>query len=74
MGNHAHLRYNAKKKEWRGHQGWDLAAPVGTPAFAVADGFVVWTLDQGDYGKQLLLQFGTDVQSSSQSCFAFYDK
>jgi murein DD-endopeptidase MepM/ murein hydrolase activator NlpD len=48
-------------------KGWDLYAPVGTPAYAVADGIVVWTRDQGDYGKQLLLQFNRDGSSTSST-------
>src|ERR1700744_4427607 len=57
------------------HQGWDLYAPVGTPAYAVADGIVVWTRDQGDYGKQLLLQFNKDgslTSSTEGTLYAFY--
>lgn len=56
-------------------QGWDLYAPAGTPAYAVADGIVVWTRDQGDYGKQLLLQLNRDGSSTGSSdgmLYAFY--
>jgi murein DD-endopeptidase MepM/ murein hydrolase activator NlpD len=70
----AHLRWNPQAQDWRGHQGWDLYATTGTSAFAVADGYVVWTRDQGDFGKQVLLQFNKDgsAQSSSDSIYAFY--
>lgn len=42
----------------RVHQGWDFAAQVGTPCFAVADGKVVTVRDEGDYGKQVTLDIG----------------
>jgi murein DD-endopeptidase MepM/ murein hydrolase activator NlpD len=56
------------------HQGWDLYAPVGTPAYAVGDGIIVWARDQGDYGKQLLLQLSRDGSSTSSdgTLYAFY--
>lgn len=63
-------------KRW--HQGWDLYAPVGTPAFAISDGMVVWTRDTGneDFGLQLLLQFNLDgslgFHSSKSTRYAFY--
>jgi murein DD-endopeptidase MepM/ murein hydrolase activator NlpD len=73
----AHLRYDSKHEVWRGHQGWDLVAEVGTPAFAIADGYIAWTRDIGDLGKQLLLQFDNGLQSTKYQCsnttlFAFY--
>lgn len=40
------------------HQGWDLAAPIGTPVFAVAEGEIIATTDDtGDYGKSLTIAF-----------------
>jgi murein DD-endopeptidase MepM/ murein hydrolase activator NlpD len=57
------------------HQGWDLYAPQGTPAYAVADGIVVWTRNHGDYGMQLLLQFnreGSLTSSPDSTLYAFY--
>jgi hypothetical protein len=42
----------------RPHQGWDLAAEVGTPCYAVADGEVtdVDPEGRGDYGRTLTLR------------------
>jgi murein DD-endopeptidase MepM/ murein hydrolase activator NlpD len=63
-------------KRW--HQGWDLYASVGTPAFAIADGMVVWTRDTGgdDFGLQLLMQFNSDgspgFHSTKSTRYAFY--
>jgi murein DD-endopeptidase MepM/ murein hydrolase activator NlpD len=39
------------------HQGWDLQATVGTPAFAIAQGKVLSVLNHGDYGLQVILAF-----------------
>ena len=47
------------------HQGWDFAAVIGTPCFAIADGVVLKVEDRGDYGKQLTIDIGG-------SRFAFY--
>ena len=40
------------------HQGWDFAAAVGTPCFAVADGTVVGIGNGKDYGITLTLDIG----------------
>jgi murein DD-endopeptidase MepM/ murein hydrolase activator NlpD len=50
------------------HQGWDLEARVGTPAYAIGDGKVVFVHFEGDYGHQLCMSF----QFQSQVYFAFY--
>jgi murein DD-endopeptidase MepM/ murein hydrolase activator NlpD len=39
----------------RRHLGWDLLAPVGTPVYAVANGWITWRGNAHGYG--LLLQF-----------------
>lgn len=45
-----------------GHEGIDLAAPIGTPYFAVADGVVSWASDQrrsggpSAYGWHVILE------------------
>jgi murein DD-endopeptidase MepM/ murein hydrolase activator NlpD len=57
------------------HQGWDLYAPVGTPVYAIGNGYVVWTKEGGDYGKQILLSFNTsgqDSMSDTSKLYAFY--
>ncbi len=52
----------------RPHQGWDLVAVPGTPAYAISDGVVEYVRDSGAYGKQLCLAF----QYSGKRYFAFY--
>lgn len=39
------------------HQGWDFAAPIGTPCYAVATGRIMALYEGGDYGKVLVLEF-----------------
>ena len=41
----------------RVHQGWDFAADLGTPCYAVADGKVADVYNQQDYGKVLVISF-----------------
>jgi murein DD-endopeptidase MepM/ murein hydrolase activator NlpD len=55
-------KYDKKLKKLvdRSHQGWDLAAPVGTDCYAIADGVVEQVVDKPehvDYGKFILLRF-----------------
>ena len=38
------------------HQGWDLYAVPGTPFYAITEGVVEYTANQGDYGLQLCLR------------------
>jgi len=53
----------------RNHQGWDLAAPPGTPVYAVADGTVESIADDaGDYGRTITLRF----LRGGMFLFAFY--
>lgn len=40
----------------RSHQGWDLYAPAGTPAFAVGSGKVEFAGERGDLGLAVLLK------------------
>ena len=59
----------------RDHQGWDLAAVVGTPCYSVAFGRVEFTrkLSSGDYGRQLCLSFQASIPGYPQTTFyAFY--
>jgi murein DD-endopeptidase MepM/ murein hydrolase activator NlpD len=43
----------------RDHHGWDIPAPVGTPAYPITDGSVVYASDVDDegYGKPVILRF-----------------
>ena len=50
------------------HQGWDLAAAVGTPVYAVGDGKIEFIKNIGDYGLQLCLSFIFD----GTTYYAFY--
>jgi murein DD-endopeptidase MepM/ murein hydrolase activator NlpD len=50
------------------HQGWDFAAEVGTPFYAISDGTVRFVRNRGDYGMQLCLEF----QLGGENYFAFY--
>jgi murein DD-endopeptidase MepM/ murein hydrolase activator NlpD len=52
----------------RPHQGWDLAAPEGTPVFAIANGRIRDARDEGDYGMQLVLEF----MHKGRTLYAFY--
>ncbi len=51
------------------HQGWDFAAAVGTPCYAVAAGKVHGLRNAGDYGRQLLVELDEAVGGAR---FAFY--
>jgi len=51
------------------HQGWDFAAAVGTPTYAIADGKVEFVhKNLGDYGTQICLQF----KFNEKIHYAFY--
>lgn len=50
------------------HQGWDIAAFVGSPIYAIADGTIEFIGNQGDYGKQVCLKF----ENKGQTLYGFY--
>jgi murein DD-endopeptidase MepM/ murein hydrolase activator NlpD len=52
----------------RPHQGWDFAAPVGTPCFAIASGKVALIKTLGDYGNTVVLAF----KSRGETYYATY--
>jgi murein DD-endopeptidase MepM/ murein hydrolase activator NlpD len=52
----------------RPHQGWDLAAPNGTPVYAVAHGTIRQIGEGGAYGIHITLEF----LHGGQRLYAFY--
>ena len=68
------VRSSGKKN----HQGWDLAAPIGTQAFAISDGVVEWThayngnANTDPYGNQVCIRLGLSSMEGVQPRFAFY--
>lgn len=50
------------------HQGWDIASPLGSPVYAIADGVIEFVKDAGDYGKQICLSF----EFKGKTLYAFY--
>jgi hypothetical protein len=52
----------------RRHQGVDLAAPLGTPVYAVSDGRVLFSGWMGGYGKSLLIDHGQGIQTRYAHC------
>ena len=40
------------------HTGVDIAAPIGTPVFAVGAGMVVWAGRRGGYGNAVIIDHG----------------
>lgn len=50
------------------HQGWDLAASVGTMVYAIAAGTVEFVQNQGDYGRQVCHSFAF----KGKTYYAFY--
>jgi len=54
----------------RAHQGWDFAAPIGTPCRAIGAGTVASVVDSGDYGLQVLIR--QDDQHEGSPVWAFY--
>jgi murein DD-endopeptidase MepM/ murein hydrolase activator NlpD len=62
--------YTGRSCHQKPHQGWDLAAPVPTPVYAIRDGRIVdvQQIDRGGYGKSITLEF----QHVGQTAYAFY--
>ncbi len=51
-------RFHPILHEARPHNGVDLAAPVGTPVYAAADGVVSWADRNGGFGKHIAIEHG----------------
>jgi murein DD-endopeptidase MepM/ murein hydrolase activator NlpD len=58
------------------HQGWDLYAPVGSPAFAIADAVVMFSENRGPsgYGLQICLRVTAPelLKRYQTGLYAFY--
>ena len=52
----------------KGHQGWDLAAPIATPVYAIGGGVIEDVSNSGDYGLSMTLRFN----QNGQKLYAFY--
>ena len=51
-------RFHPILREVRPHNGVDLAAPVGTPVYAAADGVVSWADRYGGFGNHIAIAHG----------------
>lgn len=51
-----HLAYNATTRDWRTHEGVDLAAELGQEVLAAADGTVYTIYDDENYGTTVVLR------------------
>ena len=51
-----HLAYNATTRDWRTHEGLDLAAALGDPVCAAADGTVYTIYEDERYGTTVVLR------------------
>src|SRR5205085_1954490 len=72
---------NVRNGGLKPHQGWDLAAPVGTPVYAIASGRCIvakssghaWSDPFGFYGRQIVLEFlSTSGSTKGMTLYAFY--
>ena len=57
-------RFHPIRREARPHNGVDLAAPVGTPVYAAADGVVSWADRYGGFGKHIAIEHGDGFVST----------
>lgn len=66
------FRKNPVSGAYKMHEGVDIAAPIGTPVYAPADGKVVLADVQGGYGRKIIIEHGygvTTVFAHSSSLF-----
>ncbi len=54
-------RYSRRARRVRWHKGLDIAAPVGSPIFAPADGRVEYVGRKGGYGQTLVIDHGGEL-------------
>jgi murein DD-endopeptidase MepM/ murein hydrolase activator NlpD len=62
------LRKHPIKKARRHHDGIDLAAPVGAPIRAIADGQVMYADPHGGYGKYIVVRHLNGITSHYGHC------
>lgn len=56
-------RFSRRSRRGRMHKGLDIAAPIGTPIFAPADGRVSFVGRKGGYGKTVVVDHGGGVHT-----------
>jgi cell wall-associated NlpC family hydrolase len=59
------MRFHPISKVWKLHNGLDLAAPEGTPIFAMRDAVVVEAGSLSGYGNNVKLDYGGGIMSRS---------
>ena len=57
------LSYDRTMSDWRVHDGWDIAAELGTPVLAVANGTVKAVYEDELYGTVVKIDHGSGVES-----------
>jgi murein DD-endopeptidase MepM/ murein hydrolase activator NlpD len=62
------LRKHPIKKARRHHDGIDLAAPIGAPIRAIADGQVMYADPHGGYGKYIVIRHLNGITSHYGHC------
>lgn len=62
------VRKHPIKKARRHHDGIDLAAPVGAPIRAIADGQVMYADPHGGYGKYIVVRHLNGITSHYGHC------
>ena len=72
-------RKNPISGEWKDHNGIDLAAPEGTPVYAVKDGYAAYCIEKDEtFGNYIILSHDTGKMTSvyahlSRICINQYD-
>lgn len=57
------MRYHPIHHRYMGHKGVDLAAPMGTPVYAAADGVIGKAEWFGGYGNYIQIEHGGDIET-----------